>query len=108
MFRSAAREYGRRVLGIVLRGMLDDGTLGLQIVKSEGGVAMVQDPVDAMFDSMPRSAMRTADFVLRAADMPQKIIDVASSREEQAGMIRDMLMAKTKPVEKPTRSLRSI
>src|SRR5262245_27408084 len=75
LFRTAAHAYGSRVLGIVLTGLLDDGALGLYLVKSEGGVAMVQDPREAMFDSMPRKAMEIVDvdYVLKAMDMPHVI-----------------------------------
>jgi len=79
LFRTAAHAYGSRVLGIVLSGLLDDGALGLYIVKSEGGTAMVQDPNEAMFDSMPRKALAIVDvdYVLKAAEMPQVIEDLA-------------------------------
>ena len=61
LFRSAARSYGPRVLGIVLTGNLDDGTVGLHIIKSEGGIAIVQDPNEAAFPSMPRNAIRSVN-----------------------------------------------
>lgn len=65
LFRTAARSHGRRTIGVILSGSLDDGTAGLYAIKRTGGAALVQDPKDALFDSMPESAIENVavDFI---------------------------------------------
>lgn len=72
-FRSAARNFGDRVIAVVLSGLLDDGSLGLALVQRAGGTTIVQDPDDAMFSSMPKNALETItpDFVVTADEIPE-------------------------------------
>src|SRR5262245_1327340 len=78
LFRTAARADGHRVVGLILTGLMVDGAGGLHVIKSEGGIAIVQDPRDAMFAMMPESALGTGvvDIVLPASAMPAKIMEL--------------------------------
>ena len=60
LFRTAARAYGERVVGVVLSGMLDDGSAGLRVIRRHGGTAIVQEPTEALFPQMPQNAIETA------------------------------------------------
>jgi two-component system chemotaxis response regulator CheB len=66
LFRSAAEIYGPRVIGVVLSGMLDDGSSGLVTIRARGGLAIVQEPKDALFPDMPSNAIAYAGADYRA------------------------------------------
>ena len=75
--RSLAEDRREWSIGVILSGMGSDGTMGLRAIKEKAGVALVQEPASAKFDSMPRSAIDAglADLVAPAEALPGKIID---------------------------------
>jgi len=64
-------------VGVILSGMGSDGSIGLRAIKEREGIAMVQDPSDAKFDSMPRNAIDSvpADIVAPASVLPSRLIE---------------------------------
>jgi len=87
LFRSAAQVYGPRTVGVILTGNLDDGTAGLLAVKQLGGIAIVQDPHDALYPSMPASAMRRVrvDHCISLAEIAPLLIHLTSEPVDGKG-----------------------
>jgi len=71
MFRSAAANYGPRVVGVLLSGADDDGSEALRQIRDCGGTTIVQDPADALFPVMPESALQVVepDYLLPVSEI---------------------------------------
>ena len=84
LFRSAAWAYGPKAIGVVLSGYLDDGAAGLWAVKSCGGLAIVQDPTDAIQPQMPQQAAMNidVDHILPVADIGPLLVELVSQPVE--------------------------
>lgn len=80
LFRSAAATYGACVTGIILTGLLDDGTSGMSAIKRSGGMCIVQDPVEADFPDMPKNVLQNiaVDYEVPIADMGYILSDLFS------------------------------
>jgi two-component system chemotaxis response regulator CheB len=89
LFRSAAVAHGPRVIGVVLTGMLDDGTAGLIAIKRCGGMTIVQDPRDAAYSGMPLSALENSnvDFCVPVAEMGPLLMALVSQRHGKSKAI---------------------
>jgi two-component system chemotaxis response regulator CheB len=82
LFRSAAYAYGSRVIGVVLSGMLDDGTSGMWTIKRFGGTSIIQHPADALHPSMPENVLEyvDVDHEVPITEMGELIIRLSSSK----------------------------
>jgi len=85
LFRSAASSYGPGVIGVVLSGALNDGTSGLWSIKQQGGIAVVQDPYEARYPSMPRSALEhiEADYKVRSTEIAPLLVQLTQAQVDQ-------------------------
>ncbi|HKR00105.1 MAG TPA: chemotaxis protein CheB [Pyrinomonadaceae bacterium] len=82
-FRTLAHAYKERTIAVVLSGSGADGSVGLGRVREEGGVSIAQDPAEAEYGQMPRSAIDAGfvDFVLPVASIPDKIVSLSQNAE---------------------------
>jgi two-component system, chemotaxis family, protein-glutamate methylesterase/glutaminase len=90
LFRSAAYSYGPGAIGVVLSGALNDGTSGLWSIKRLGGIAIVQEPDQARYPSMPRSALEyvDADYQVHSSEIGPLLTQLTQeqpTQEEMAG-----------------------
>jgi two-component system chemotaxis response regulator CheB len=81
MFDSAARLYGRRVVGVVLSGNGDHGAAGLRVIHEHGGLALAQDPAEAPSPRMPKAALANDDpQVLAVTEIARRVAEFCAAR----------------------------
>ena len=87
LFRSAAASYGQQVIGIILTGLLNDGTAGMIVIKKSGGRCIVQDPYEAEYPSMPTAVLNAIDVdaCVSLAEMGNVIKGMTSEVPESIG-----------------------
>lgn len=101
LFRSAAAAFGPRVVGVVLSGLLEDGTAGLIAIKACGGVSVVQSPEDAAWPDMPLNALRgdSPDHCVTLAEMPALLNRLARSPAGSARPVPPRIAAEVRIAE---------
>jgi two-component system chemotaxis response regulator CheB len=93
LFRTAARAYGPRVIGVVLTGARRDGAAGLMAVRAAGGAAVVQDPEDAVMAGMPEAArdLAGADHVVPVVEIPSLLVRLVRDAPQRGPAMSDPL-----------------
>ena len=91
--QSLAEDVKERAVGIILSGTGSDGTDGVRAIKDRDGLVIIQDPVTAKYDGMPRAAIEAgvADFVLSPEAMPAKLIEYLQQSSYKREQIRQAL-----------------
>ncbi|MBV9236977.1 MAG: PAS domain-containing protein [Xanthobacteraceae bacterium] len=81
-FRSLAEQHGDG-FAIILTGAGSDGAIGVRAVKEAGGIILVQDPSEAEYPSMPRSAVATgiADVVLPVRELAERLVELIANKD---------------------------
>lgn len=78
LFETAAKAFGKNLIGVLLSGSNDDGARGLKSIKNYCGITIVQDPATAVYAEMPERAIRffKPDFILN----PKKIAEFLNTK----------------------------
>jgi len=89
-FRSMAERLGDG-FAVILSGAGSDGAIGVRAIKEAGGIILIQEPNEAEYSSMPRSAIATgvADFVLPVLDLAKRLVDLIQIKESVAPNVRN-------------------
>jgi two-component system chemotaxis response regulator CheB len=107
LFRSAAANYDSHVIGIILSGLLDDGTSGMSAIKRSGGLCIVQEPEEAVYPDMPNSVLSIVDVDYRVplSDMGYIITDNLSKQSTAMLPIPDDVRVEAEITEKMISSI---
>ena len=94
LFRSAAVAYNTRTIGVVLTGLLDDGTTGMLAIKRSGGTCIVQDPNEAEYPDMPLSVLNNMEvnYCISLADMGEVISAITETTPEESPVPDDVII----------------
>ena len=94
LFRSAAAAYNTRAIGVVLTGLLDDGTAGMLAIKRSGGASIVQDPNEAEYPDMCLSVLDNmeVDYCTSLAEMGEVISAITQTIPQEKPAPNDIIL----------------
>ncbi len=101
LFRSAAAAYSSHAIGIILTGLLDDGTSGMWAIKRSGGTCIVQDPNQAEYPDMPLSVINNmeVDHVLPLNEMGSAIANILRNKKGRKKSVPEDIILESKIAE---------
>lgn len=110
LFRSAAVAYSSYAIGIILSGMLDDGTSGMWAIKRSGGACIVQDPNQAEYPDMPLSVINNmeVDQVVALEEMGRLVAEVVMNKKGKRKAVPVEIIAESKIAETTAISIDAI
>jgi two-component system, chemotaxis family, protein-glutamate methylesterase/glutaminase len=110
LFRSAAASYGERVIGIVLTGFLNDGSIGMLAIKESGGHCIVQDPNEAEYPDMPISVLQIleVDHVVPLKKMNETIENIIRHHQIKGIVPPHKIIAESRISEKAATGIGNI
>ena len=87
LFESAAKVFGKSLIGIILTGANADGAHGLKVIKEHGGLAIVQNPKTAQSPAMPQAALAAADadYVINLEQIAPLLVELTVQEGENYG-----------------------
>ncbi|MEX8547998.1 MAG: chemotaxis protein CheB [Mucilaginibacter sp.] len=107
LFRSAAVVFNSKTIGIILTGLLDDGTAGMMAIKRCGGICIVQEPDEAQFGDMPTNVLNhvEVDYRVPIADMGYILDDMKSKPEKPAAVVPEDIRTEAEMTENMVSSI---
>lgn len=107
LFRSAAAAYNSRAIGVVLSGMLDDGTSGMSAIKRCGGTCIVQEPLEADYQDMPQNVINhvEVDYRVPVTDIGYILDDIFSKDAKPDHEVPDDVKLEAQITERMTSSI---
>ncbi|WP_196785438.1 chemotaxis protein CheB [Massilia aquatica] len=110
LFRSAAVEFGNRVIGVILTGYLDDGTSGMEVIRRCGGTCVVQDPADAAYPDMPQNVLNhvKVDHCVPLAEMGSLLTRLADRERGARISVPDDIAVEARIAQRVLSDLESV